>query len=69
MRSGGARREPDRLAVGVLHFVGGQVEVERAQLAAEARRDPAGQQVDRNDHAIAAIAVKDDGAGSDRLHG
>nr|GEU28305.1 hypothetical protein [Tanacetum cinerariifolium] len=61
--------ETDRLAIGKLHLVGGQVEVERARLAAEAGGDPARQQIDGRDHAIAAMAMKNNSSGSKRFHG
>jgi hypothetical protein len=38
--------EQDGRAIGMLHFVGGQVQVQGAHLTAEARRNPARQQVD-----------------------
>ena len=57
------------LAIGVLHLVAREVQVERALLAAEAGRDPAGQQVDVSDHAIASMAVENDGARCDGFHG
>jgi len=58
----------DRLAIGELHVVRGQVQVQGARLAAETGRDPARQQIDGRDHPVTAVAVKNDGAGSERFH-
>jgi hypothetical protein len=71
MRHAVGRRaaEQDGLAIGVLDFVGGQVQVERARFVAEAGGDPAGQQVDVGDHAIAAMAVENNGSWSEGFHG
>ena len=70
MRHARRRLDPEQygFAVGMLDLVGRQVQIQRAALGAEASRDPPGQQVDRGDHAIAAIAVKDNGSGSDGFH-
>jgi len=61
--------EQDGFAVRELHFVGGQVQVQGARLAAEAGGNPSSQQVDGRDDAIAAVAVEDHGAGCERFHG
>jgi hypothetical protein len=70
MRHAVGRRaaEQDRFAVGVLDFVGGQVEVERTRLVAETRGNPAGQQVDVGDDAIAAMAVENNGSRCNGFH-
>ena len=56
--------EQDRRAVGMRDPVVAQRQVQRVDLVAEARADPAGQQVDAGQHAVAARRMEDDGAGS-----
>jgi len=53
----------------MLDFVARQFQVEGARLVVETRRDPASEQIDVGDHAIAAMAVEDDGAGCNCFHG
>src|SRR5450830_1927410 len=58
----------NRCAVSMLHLIRRQIQVERTYFAAKPCSDPAGQQIDGDDHAIAAITVKNNSAWSNRYH-
>ena len=70
MRHAVGRRaaKQNRFAIGKLHVVGRQVQVQGPRFAAETGGNPARQQIDGRDHTVTSVAVKNDGTGSERFH-
>src|SRR5450830_247371 len=60
--------EQDRFSIGKLYVVRRQIQIQRARLATETGGDPARQQIDGRDYTVTAVAMKNDGAGSERFH-
>jgi hypothetical protein len=52
----------------MVHLIAGEIQIQRSSFAPKPRGDPTGHQIDRSDHTIAAIAVKNDSAGCNRFH-
>ena len=64
---GGGAPKQDRLTIGVLQGIGRKAQIEGSVLVAEASAYPPRHEIDRCQHPVAAVRVKDDGTGRERL--